>query len=215
MQNFKRTVALVIALTMLCAMALTCFAGETIVINSVEFLVHTDDLGFEDSTLVDVKVSFSAPAGAEEVSLLLTGEDISEINDTTKSKIIHMDQFELPEDGVYECTVEKSRIAAAIGSEEIDGATLYLKMGGKNVDEMATKAVTFVEPELSILYGDVTGDGEVDIGDAIKILRYDAALDTLDGDQFIAGEVTGDGEVDIGDAIKILRYDAGLVESIK
>jgi hypothetical protein len=215
MQNLKRIIAFAITLAMLCMVAPTCFASESIVIDSVEFSVYTDDLGFEDSTLVNVKVTFSAPAGAEEISLLLTGEDISEINNTTKAKIIHMDQFAVSEDGVYECTVEKSRIAAAIGNSEIDGATLYLKMGGKNVSEMVTTTVIFEEPALSILYGDVTGDGEVDIGDAIKVLRYDAGLDTLDGDQFIAGEVTGDGEVDIGDAIKILRYDAGLEESVK
>ena len=80
---------------------------------------------------------------------------------------------------------------------------------------METKEVTVTLPKPDVIYGDVTDDGIVDIGDAIKILRYDAGLDTLTEDQLIAGEVTGDGIVDIGDAIKILRYDAGLVSTIK
>ncbi|WP_198005240.1 CARDB domain-containing protein [Methanothermococcus okinawensis] len=64
----------------------------------------------------------------------------------------------------------------------------------------------------SYIKGDVTGDGIVDAGDAIKILRYDAGLITNINKQ--AGDVTGDGIVDAGDAIKILRYDAGLISHL-
>ncbi|MGN1457450.1 MAG: leucine-rich repeat protein, partial [Acutalibacteraceae bacterium] len=63
------------------------------------------------------------------------------------------------------------------------------------------------------LKGDVTGDGEVNVADALMIARYDAGLVTFDDSQLASADVTGDGKVNIADALMIARYDAGLIDS--
>ena len=65
-----------------------------------------------------------------------------------------------------------------------------------------------------VLKGDVNGDGEVDIGDAVVVSRYSAGFLSLDSVQLITADVNGDGEVDIGDAVVISRYSAGFITSI-
>ena len=56
--------------------------------------------------------------------------------------------------------------------------------------------------------GDINSDGEVDINDAICLLKYVAGW-KLDGVVIEALDVNGDGRVNTKDAIQILRYIAG------
>ncbi len=59
--------------------------------------------------------------------------------------------------------------------------------------------------------GDVNMDGKVNAVDAIRILRYDAGLETLTATQLELANVAGsNATVNAADAIKILRADAGL-----
>jgi hypothetical protein len=65
--------------------------------------------------------------------------------------------------------------------------------------------------------GDVTGNGTVDSGDAIVVLRYSVGQITLTDPQCRRGNVTGksnDRDIDSGDAIKILRYSVGIIPSL-
>jgi len=66
-----------------------------------------------------------------------------------------------------------------------------------------------------IVMGDANGDGEVDFADAIVVLKHDAGMLTLTGDELKAADVNGDGEVDFVDAIQILKYDSGLISSFE
>ena len=60
--------------------------------------------------------------------------------------------------------------------------------------------------------GDVNGDGEVDIADAILIMKHDAGLTVIDRTLKTLSDVNQDGEIDIADAILIMKYDAGLIQ---
>jgi parallel beta-helix repeat protein len=62
----------------------------------------------------------------------------------------------------------------------------------------------------SIKKGDVTGDGNVDITDALFIAQYTVGLRTLSPTQLAAGDVNCDGKVDITDALFIAQYTVGL-----
>lgn len=58
--------------------------------------------------------------------------------------------------------------------------------------------------------GDASGDGFVDVADALLIARYDAKFVVLEEKQLSVSDVNGDGTVDVADALLICRYDAGL-----
>lgn len=61
-----------------------------------------------------------------------------------------------------------------------------------------------------IMYGDVNGDKEVNVQDAIMILRHVVGLVSLTDACKQAADVTGSGDIAVQDAIKILRYVVGL-----
>ena len=70
-----------------------------------------------------------------------------------------------------------------------------------NVDENATKLW---------LYGDVSGDGKIDAGDATNILAYVIGKSSsIDEDNKAIGDVNDDGNVDAGDATNVLAYIIG------
>jgi hypothetical protein len=58
--------------------------------------------------------------------------------------------------------------------------------------------------------GDVTGDGKVDVTDALFIAQYTVGLRTLTTMQLAAGDVNCDGKMDITDALFIAQYTVGL-----
>ena len=104
-----------------------------------------------------------------------------------------------------------------IGNPEMEGHIWQGVSYQGVVDEMTT----WIENRLanmdsrfnlqSIVAGDVNGDGEVDVADAIALLRYLAGY----GDESTIpanGDFNGDGEVDVADAIALLRYLAGYTD---
>ena len=187
----------------------TCvFAEDAITIDSVTFYEYVDEYGMEDESLVSVKVGFTS-VSTEQISLLLTSENITEISDETKSKVIFMDQTLNSNDGVYEFAIEKSRISSATGLTDINGCTLYIKLGGKNVADMATKTITYNDPYISnVTPGDVDGDLEITNLDGTYLLRYLAGWE-LDNVQLEAMDVDNDGEITNIDGTFLLRYLAG------
>ena len=66
-----------------------------------------------------------------------------------------------------------------------------------------------------LLLGDVNGDGNIDIADAILILRDIIGMinivEQYGPEGFIRADVSGDGSLDVGDAILILRYIVGII----
>ena len=74
--------------------------------------------------------------------------------------------------------------------------------------------VVDVEPETPVepvLYGDLDGDKEITINDALILQRYIAKLST-EIDKIVA-DVDGDNEVTVNDALLIQRYVAKLIEA--
>ena len=64
----------------------------------------------------------------------------------------------------------------------------------------------------SIMNGDSNGDGNVDVGDAIKVLKYIVGLEnSFEQQQLQAANVSGDSGVDVGDALLILQKIVGLI----
>ena len=211
----KKIIGAIFAAVICMTAAVTGFCSGAVIIESVDFEKYTDSQGMEDETLVNVRVTFTAPYDVEQVSVYLTSEDISEISNETKSAIIYMDQAITPSDGMYVFPVEKSRIASCLGTDEIEGETLWVKMSGKGIEELTTVTVVYSTPIDEFVYGDVNNDGEIDFADAILILRYDAGIISLTETQLLSADVNGDDDSDFADAILILQYEAGLVDKIR
>ena len=62
-----------------------------------------------------------------------------------------------------------------------------------------------------VLTGDVSGDGIIDVGDAMLTLQNIVGLVNLASNQLEAADTSKDEVVDVGDAILILRYIVGLI----
>ena len=69
---------------------------------------------------------------------------------------------------------------------------------------------TPVEP---VIIGDVDGDGEVDVSDALLLMRCVMGLEELDDEQLAQADVDGDGEVTMTDCLLIQRYAMGIIGS--
>ena len=61
-----------------------------------------------------------------------------------------------------------------------------------------------------IIKGDVDGDGEVTINDAVSILRVSVGK-TVPGFIEAAGDINGNGEIDMEDAVSVLRFAVGKI----
>lgn len=69
--------------------------------------------------------------------------------------------------------------------------------------------VTVTVPD-SFLPGDVNGDKEVAVPDALKALRAAVGLETLTGNAFKAADMNHSGVIEVTDALEILRMAVGL-----
>lgn len=69
---------------------------------------------------------------------------------------------------------------------------------------------TLVATKEIVIYGDVNGDGKVNVLDAIIINRYTINLSSINGVYLVGADVNRDGKVNVLDAIIINRYTIGL-----
>lgn len=191
MKHKVRKLALVLALALLLStLALAADANAEIV--PVEDPSIT--LRFNANNLSMTLTKTGLTPGGMYLVLVLKGTDTV----PTESNILYINQATADEkgtvtfDNVYPSSLVDSTVY--LSGTRLDGLT---KMG--SVD-------------LKVMLGDVTGDGEVKVGDATAILRYLVDLEQFSSDQIAAADVTGDGLVKVADATKILRYLVGLEE---
>ena len=87
--------------------------------------------------------------------------------------------------------------SSAVGTKEIT-----VSYNGKT----QSFSVTIVEAPKTFVYGDVTGEGKINLGDVSLMLKKIAKWDvTLDSD---AADVTGDGKINLADVSLLLKYIA-------
>ncbi|MBR5941722.1 MAG: dockerin type I repeat-containing protein, partial [Clostridia bacterium] len=84
---------------------------------------------------------------------------------------------------------------------------------GQNYAEVnftITGGVDPEEPPVAGIKGDMDGDGEITVADALKALRIAAKLVEPTAEDLALGDTDGDGEITVADALKILRVAAKL-----
>lgn len=87
---------------------------------------------------------------------------------------------------------------------------VYVSTNSKDLKKVASLEYG-TEPEYTL--GDIDGDGNIDITDALIALRVSAQITTLDTKETKAADVNTDGSVDIKDALLLLRYSAKIITS--
>ena len=75
-------------------------------------------------------------------------------------------------------------------------------------------AAALFKAAASGLYGDLDGNGTVNVTDAVLILRYITGHVPLEPAQLQLADVNGDGKVNVADAVVILRHIVGLVSEL-
>lgn len=68
-------------------------------------------------------------------------------------------------------------------------------------------------PPTSVIKGDVSGDGQVTVVDALFVAQYTVGIKTLTSAQLAAADVSGDSQVTVVDALFIAQYTVGLRQS--
>ena len=98
-------------------------------------------------------------------------------------------------------------VAVAAGSHTVT------KGDSINLFYMVYTPDTVEEPESDIVYGDVNGDGEIDLLDAnLAVSFYNGTVDLTD-EQISAADVNGDGEIDLLDANLIVSFYNGTLDA--
>ena len=108
--------------------------------------------------------------------------------------------------------IEASKQFKSITVTDVDSgavATTTVTSGKSYTFTMPAKAVTVtvaVQWVTTVVYGDVNDDGDIDVTDAVLVLKHITDSSTLNAQQQIAANVNGDTEIDITDAVLILKH---------
>ena len=107
--------------------------------------------------------------------------------------------------------MEQLLMALVLGGSEMgmESEVKPTEEGHKYIKDQIMNALILVEPGL---WGDVNGDGVVDINDAWLVQQYDAWIKDEDDLDLSVADVNGDGVVNILDAWLIMQYDAWIID---
>ena len=105
--------------------------------------------------------------------------------------------------------------SGSINIYDKDGNTLEdsesLTTGSKVKIELSNDIYEYIV----VIIGDVTGSGNVFIGDISKLYRYYKDLLEMEECYIIAGDVTYDGVIEINDIAKLYQYFKGVINSLE
>ena len=116
----------------------------------------------------------------------------------------------------FEDVVPGNYAVKIAGTDKYDAIEQKFRVTGKNVTVPAITLGEIKEPEPPVddtVYGDVTGDGEIDSVDALAILQHNVGI-LLDEQYLKAADVYQDGSIDSTDALCVLQYIVGLEKEL-
>lgn len=89
-----------------------------------------------------------------------------------------------------------------------------LLLSGYYVNVSATDRMALLAMPEAVLYGDVNGDGTVDISDVMLLAKYYSGVRELTDRQLAAADVNGDGVADVLDVTLLIEYCNGLIDRL-
>lgn len=164
----KKRLLKMLAATVFCLVmcAMSVFAANALEIESVELESYTDDAGTVYADYAVMKVNFkkteeSTAEAVSRITFALMSENIKGSLEGNEEKIIFFDEIDYPESGSYTFAVTKGNIRSAVeaaredtaeanaatsAAADIEGCTLYLKMGGSGVAKAAAYELKYSSP---------------------------------------------------------------------
>lgn len=205
----KKIVALFILTAML-------FAS---VCSAASFPITINSVSVENSYLADGRVNggeamieakFAVPTDSTQTTIVLATEDISEISKETLPYIVYINQIDTPDNGEFEFPVVKDMIRSAAELVDVDGCTLYLKIGASGINGFATYKFSFDD---TALYGDANVDNSVNPLDLVCVQRYIAEWNGYNSNtvNLTVLDLDGDGSVNMFDAMVFARHLANWI----
>lgn len=199
----RRMLALLLAVLTLTMLTAAAFAEDTEVLGvynvtgPLTVKNGTKDGGFYAGADT-FELNCTGLTGEYSLVLLLAGDSTV----PTEGNIQYIDQT----------SVEAGKVTFTLKPKALTEGTynVYISTTDKALDKVASFKYGTKPP---YTLGDANLDDEIDVNDAVHILRYAARLIDLSETQLKAADANGDGVVDVNDAVMILRYLAKLITS--
>ena len=199
----RRILALLLAVLTLTMLTISAFAEDTEVLGVYNVTGPlTVKNGTQDGSFYKDADTFelncTGLTGAYSLVLLLEGDKAV----PTESNIQYIDQTSI-KGGAVTFTLKPKALTEGTYN-------VYISTTDKALDKVASFQYGTKPPYTK---GDANLDDEIDVNDAVHILRYAARLIDLSETELKAADANGDGVVDVNDAVMILRYLAKLITS--
>lgn len=199
----RRLLALLLAVLTLTMLTAAAFAEDTEVLGvynvtgPLTVKNGTKDGGFYAGADT-FELNCTGLTGEYSLVLLLAGDRAV----PTEGNIQYIDQT----------SVEGGKVTFTLKPKALTEGTynVYISTTDKALDKVASFKYGTKPP---YTLGDANLDDEIDVNDAVHILRYAARLIDLSETELKAADANGDGVVDVNDAVMILRYLAKLITS--
>lgn len=199
----RRLLALLLAVLTLTMLTAAAFAEDTEVLGvynvtgPLTVKNGTKDGGFYAGADT-FELNCTGLTGEYSLVLLLAGDSAV----PTEGNIQYIDQT----------SVESGKVTFTLKPKALTEGTynVYISTTDKALDKVASFKYGTKPP---YTLGDANLDDEIDVNDAVHILRYAARLIELNETELKAADANGDGVVDVNDAVMILRYLAKLITS--
>lgn len=201
MKNVKRLFACLLSALLLAGMPITADTMETVSVESASLSYAEDD----DTVILEF--TLAAPEQVGKLAVILATEEVLTVDADALSKILCIDQITAPADGRVTLTFPRVRAEQLLGTTELEGTSLCLRLGEKTADAPTTVVIPFAAPEIKLLVGDVNGDGTVSALDALALLHMVLNGETAGLDMRVA-DMNGDGKASLADVLRILTYSA-------
>ena len=99
-----------------------------------------------------------------------------------------------------------SGATVAAGHTWIDQGSYEIKVMAKDEDGLLSQWSDSLAVDISLICGDASNDGAVDLGDVVYLLNYLFRGGSAPVLQMCVGDVNSDDAVDLGDAVYILNW---------